>query len=129
MADLNKTLHDLNDTADHTAEFDAADIEQNRVMGILAYLSWLVLIPLLFAKDSKFARFHCNQGLVLAIVEILCGVVLKILRGLPLIGWIFSLAGGLLSLACLVLAILGIVNAINGKAKDLPLLGTFHLLS
>lgn len=46
------------------------DAQQNKAMGILAYLSWLVLVPLLAAKNSPFARFHANQGLALAIVEI-----------------------------------------------------------
>ena len=43
----------------------AADAEQNKVFGILAYLGILCLIPLLAAKDSRFARYHANQGLVL----------------------------------------------------------------
>ena len=47
-----------------------SDAQQNKVMGILAYLSWLVIVPLLAAKESPFARYHTNQGLVLAIVEI-----------------------------------------------------------
>ena len=33
-------------------------------MAILAYFGILVLIPILAAKDSKFARFHANQGLL-----------------------------------------------------------------
>ena len=47
-----------------------SDVQENKVMGILAYLSFLVLIPLFAAKESPFARFHTNQGLVLAIGEI-----------------------------------------------------------
>jgi len=44
-------------------------------MAILAYLTWLVLIPLFAAKESKFARFHCNQGIVLAVAEIIAVIV------------------------------------------------------
>ena len=47
-----------------------SDVQENKVMGILAYLSFLVLIPLFAARESPFARFHTNQGLVLAIGEI-----------------------------------------------------------
>ena len=35
---------------DRTADFDAADISGNHLMGIFAYLSWLVLIPIFAAK-------------------------------------------------------------------------------
>ncbi|MCR5456878.1 MAG: hypothetical protein K6F14_02240 [Clostridiales bacterium] len=97
-------------------------------MSIFAYLSWLVLIPLIAAKESKFARFHCNQGIVLAIVEIIAWVVLSILSIIPYVGWIFVIFNVLLSVACLVLAILGIINAVNGKAKELPVVGKIRIL-
>ena len=120
-------------TADTTAEYDQNDISSNKAMAILAYLSWLVLIPLFAAKDSKFARFHTNQGLVLAIAEIAYVIVVAILNAIfifisfrlaAVMSTIFSIA----SLAFLVLAILGIVNAANGKAKELPIIGKIKLL-
>lgn len=128
MADLNEKFEEFNNTKDTTDQFDSSDIEQNRVMAILAYISWLVLIPLIVAKDSKFARFHCNQGLVLAIAEIIAVVVLGLLGGLPLIGWIFRVLESLLGLVCFIFAVLGIVNAAGGKAKELPIVGSFKLL-
>lgn len=54
---------------DHTAEFDPQDVADNKVMAVLAYIGFLFLIPLLAAPQSKFARFHTNQGLVLFIVD------------------------------------------------------------
>ncbi len=128
MADLNDKFNEFNNTADTTAEFDQNDIQQNKVMAILAYLSWLVLIPIFAAKESKFARFHANQGLVLAIAEIICWVALGILSNIPLIGWIFGIIEGLFSLVCLIFAVIGIVNAANGKAKELPIVGKYRIL-
>lgn len=128
MADLNEKLEELNNTKDTTAEYDAADIEANKIMGVFAYLSWLVLIPLIGAKDSKFARFHCNQGLVLAITEIVVAVCLGVLKKLPLLGWIFAIAGDILGIVCLLMAIVGILNALNGKAKELPIIGSMKFL-
>ena len=75
MADFND-LNNLNATPDYTTSFDPADVQSNKVMGVLAYLSWLVLIPLFAARNSPFARFHCNQGIVLALAEVLAGVIL-----------------------------------------------------
>ncbi len=111
----------LNNTPDTTAEFDSQDIEQNKVMALLSYLGLLFLVPLLAAKDSKFARFHANQGLVLFLAEIVLGVV----NVIPVLGCIVS---GIGSIAVLVLAILGIINAAQGKAKELPVIGKFKLL-
>lgn len=122
----------LNNTADTTAEFDAKDIQNNKGMAILAYLSWLVLIPLLAAKDSKFARYHTNQGLVLAIAEIVYGIAYMILSSLVFaISWrlyfIINLIG-LVGLVFLVLTVIGIINAANGQAKELPVIGKFKIL-
>ena len=128
MADLNDKLNELNNTPDTTAEYDQNDIEQNKVMAILAYLGILVLVPLFAAKESKFARFHTNQGLVLAIAEIVVSIAVNILDGIPLVGIIVSIAGGLIGLVSFILAIIGIINAAQGKAKELPVIGGIKLL-
>ena len=128
MADFNKKLNDLNDTPDTTAQFDPSDIEQNKLMAVLAYISWLVLIPIFAAKESKFARYHANQGIVLAIAELVAIVALNVLSGLPLIGWLFSIVSSLFGLVCCIMAVIGILNAVNGRAKELPVVGKFRIL-
>lgn len=115
----------LNNTADTTAEFDSRDIADNKVMAILAYIGILFLIPLLAAQNSGFARFHTNQGLILFLAEVVLSAASGILGLIPFVGWIVSGAVGVL---CLALMIIGIVNAANGKAKELPLIGGFRLI-
>lgn len=134
MADLNDNINDLNekvknitDTKDSTAEFDEKDITDNKVMGILAYCSWLVLIPLFGAKESKFARYHVNQGIVLAIASTVVIGIATALSHIPFLGWIFSIVEGLLGVVVFLLSICGIVNAANGKAKELPIIGSIKL--
>ena len=128
MADLNQKFNEFNNTEDTTSQFDLNDIEQNKLMGILAYLSWLVLIPIFAAKESKFARYHANQGIVLAIAEIVVSIIIGILSDLPLIGWLFSIVGSLFGIVCLVFSVIGILNAANGKAKELPIVGKYRIL-
>lgn len=127
-SDFTATVQQLNNTPDTTAEFDQKDIEDNKAMAILAYLSILVLIPLFAAKESKFARYHTNQGFVLFLIEIVWSVVSGVISALlPLI--VIRLLFGLVNIALLVLAILGIVNAAGGKAKELPIIGSIHILN
>jgi len=123
MADFKELMNapELTDT------IDPEDARENRLMGVLAYLSWLVLIPIFAAPNSKFARFHCNQGILLAIVELVCGVVLGLLGKLPLIGWIFSVVEAIIGIAVLVFVIRGIVDAINGRAREIPVVGGIRL--
>lgn len=117
--DLSEKFNELNNTADTTSEYDAQDIEKNKVMALLAYI--IFLIPLLAAKDSKFARFHANQGLVL----FLGGIIASVVAVIPVIGWIIAPIAGLV---ITVLAIIGILNALNGRAKELPVIGKFKIL-
>lgn len=133
------TFSKLNETADTTADYGKADIEQNKVMALLSYFGILVLVPILAAKESAFARFHANQGLVLFIAmigwiiadSILTAVLRAILwRGIGLWG-LYSLCATLLNLvyiAFAVWAVIGILNAWNGRAKELPLIGKYKLL-
>ena len=65
MADMNQTIDKITNTADYTDSFHPQDIAQNKAMAILAYLGILVLIPIFAAKNSAFAKFHANQGLIL----------------------------------------------------------------
>ena len=126
------TFSNLNNTADSTAQFDPRDIEQHKGMSILAYFGPLVLIPILAAKDSPFARYHSNQGLLLCIACIIYGIAYSILSGVILaISWrlyfVVSIIG-LIGFVFAVLAVIGILNAVNGRAKELPLIGKIPLI-
>lgn len=120
--DISEKIQNLaNSGEDKTADFDKTDIESNKVMAVLAYFGILVLVPILAAKDSRFARFHANQGLIL----FLASIILSFVGSIPVIGWLVSLVGGI---AILVLGIMGIIAAAKGEAKTLPVIGKFVLI-
>lgn len=103
------------------------------LMGVLAYLGILCLIPLFAAKDSEFAQYHAKQGLTLFAFEIAAVVLMWIISFVAIMGGLGFL--GLLSIfiwiaqiGFLVLAILGIVNVVNGKKVPLPIIGGIHIM-
>lgn len=110
------------DVDDYTAEYDPEDIKANKVFAALAYISILVLIPLFLAGDSKFARFHTNQGFTLFLCSLVCWILGFIKLGL------IKFVAGVLGFCVLVYAIIGILNVIKGKAKELPGIGNFTFL-
>ena len=114
-------VNDFTNTADTSAEYTPEDVANNKVMAILSYLSLLFLVPLLAAKESPFAQYHANQGILLFIVHVI-GVALT---SIPYVGW---LAGALVNIFTTVLMIIGILNAYNGKAKELPVIGKFRII-
>lgn len=121
-------------TVDSTSQFTPQDINDNKVMGILAYIGILVLIPIFAAPQSKYARFHANQGLVLFIIELIYGVITTVITSIFTMMHLFTIALivgsllGLVSIVFLVFMILGIVNVVNGTAKTLPIIGNVKIL-
>ena len=63
--------------------FTLEDIEKNKTMAGLAYL--LFFLPLIVCPESRFAKFHANQALILVIVSIAGSIILGII---PVIGWV-----------------------------------------
>ena len=100
---------------------DPADVEKNKVMAILAYI--IFFIPLIAARESKFAMYHANQGLVLFLLGLAVGIVGTVI---PVLGWFLILPFGYL--VVLVLAILGIVNSAKGEMKPLPVIGKISII-
>jgi uncharacterized membrane protein len=99
---------------------DPADANENKWIGVLAYI--IFFLPLLVAKQSRFAMYHANQGLLVLLLCIACNVVLGLI---PLIGWILL---PIANLATLALTIYGIVQAANGQVKPLPVIGGYTLI-
>lgn len=103
-----------------------SDVNDNKAMAIIGYI-----IPLLFfiplvtdAKNSPFAKFHANQQLVLLIAAIAVNVIGAII---PFIGWFLILPLG--SIAIVVFAIIGLINAAKGEMKELPMIGGFKIIN
>ena len=128
MADLNQTISKITDTPDYTSSFNPQDIQKNKTMSILAYIGILVLIPIFAAKDSAYAKFHANQGLLLLIAEAAVGLVFGLLGLIPYIGVIFQILLWTCEVIFGALSVIGIVNAVFEKAKELPLLGGYYIL-
>ena len=99
---------------DEKIKGDSKDIEENKSIAAVGYIWILCFIPLFLKRDSKFAQFHAKQALVLFIVEVIVGFIVWV----PFIGWI-------LGLAVLVLAIMGILQALQGNYWEMPLIGQF----
>ncbi len=133
------------DTKDTTNEYAPQDIEKGKTMSILAYFGILFWLPLAVCPDSKFGKFHANQGLLLFIASAALSVVNVVLSaiisaifvtdwgfGITTVNgfgvfllWIFRLV---CYLPILGLFIIGIKNAIDAKAKELPFIGKIRII-
>ncbi len=110
-----------NDNMGNQQQNNGQQKETNNLINAVAYL--IFFIPLIVDGNNEEYKFHANQGLVLLILGIIVSVLGSIL---PIIGWFVILPVGLIFV--LVLAIIGIINGINRKQKELPLIGKIKLI-
>lgn len=102
------------------AQFTEEDIQSNKVVSALAYI--LFFLPLIICADSSFGKFHANQGLLLLITGIAGNIILGIV---PVVGWVLM---PFFSLVVFIVGVMGLVNTLQGKAKELPVIGKYKIL-
>ena len=91
---------------------------------IVAYLSIVGWLVAYFAGDRGESRFHLNQGLVLAIGEIILSIAGKLFHGSILLSLVVWLADVLLFVVWLT----AFVSACKGEEKPMPILGGIQIL-
>ncbi len=97
------------------------DITSGKNIAIIAYITLIgLIIAFVMNNDKKdaFASFHIRQSLGLMVA----GLALSVLNVVPFLGWIIAVFG---SLFLLVLWVIGLMNAINGKETPVPVLGEY----
>ena len=104
------------DRFDHTAEFDAKDIADNKLYAMLIYALGLVgvIIALLKKDDSAYLAFHLKQGLKLLVVTSVISVVTAVLC------WTFivPIVGSIALIGVFVLQVMLFIDVCNNKAKE-----------
>ena len=121
---------------------DPSDIAANKMWGGLGYIFFL--IPLLGAQNSRYARFHANQGLLFLILWVIVAIITNIITFATIASistgfWLYgggfgaayvvgSIIRTILWIFVAIIGIIGLVNGFTGKVKDLPLIGKFRII-
>ena len=103
----------FNNTEDTSSAYTRQQIDDGRVMGILAYIGFLVLVPILAEKNNPFV--HRVLVRVFLVTVFPMGIVLNM---------VLSIA----SLVFVAYMVIGIVNVCCGRAKELPIIGWINLI-
>ena len=104
-----------------TDQYDPAEMEQQKGLTIVAFLfEFLFFLPIMSNKDSAYAKTVANQALTIAVANLAVSILSRILGKIPVLGAILGLVFSLVSIALVILCILKIVDAVNGKMRKLP---------
>ena len=99
----------------------------------------LFFLPLVSIPESRFGRFWANQGLLILLLEAISLLLWFLLRGMltllgliPYLGIVFRALLVPIGLICLAIPLFymsyGMVYAIRGRAKEIPLFGFIRLI-
>lgn len=94
-------------------------IEEGKTIAIIAYITIFgLLIAFVMNNDKKnsFAAYHLRQSLGLGIT----GLALSVINVIPILGWLISILG---SIFLIILWVMGLISALNGQEKPVPVLG------
>ncbi len=131
-------------TKDATKDFDKKDISSGKGMAILSYI--IPPVPYFVEKDNKYVRFHARQGMDLLVIYIVwyiisnflsnsiqvatsCGTVFGLELGntCKITPWWVTFPIMLISLLIGLIALFGLISAIQDKAKELPLINKIKM--
>ena len=112
---------------------DQAEISAGSVMAILVYaINFVLVFPFfwivpLIMRNNRFSLYHAKQGLTLILIGAICFLLFGALTAVTFgLGACISVpVMGLLGVVGFVLNIFGLVYAITGQVKPLPIIGSF----
>ncbi len=93
-------------------------VQEGKTIAIISYITFIgTIIAYIMNQNKKnsFASFHIRQAVGIALL----GVAISILRNYISLG----IVGSILSIGVMVLSIIGIISAVQGEEKRIPLLG------
>ena len=117
--------HDPNRKEYYRTKYSAKQNEKEltkRIFCAAAYFGIFFFLPLAAMPNSKEAKFHANQGLVLFLFGTLLGALASTAE--VVLGGVFSVLNILYPL----LMVYGAYNAFNGNMTELPVIGKIKIL-
>ncbi len=116
MEEQNNTTQNESPKTEEVIKIEAP--RKENLWAILCYLGILIIIPFLIAKNNSFVKYHIKQGLVLLALSFIAWL-------LPMTHDSFDFVSGIINIAIFILSIIGIINVVQNREKELPLVGQF----
>lgn len=103
--------------------------KEDTTVALLAYITiigFIIAIVMHSSKKTALGAFHLRQVLGLFITAVVIWIPCLILTMIPVVNLIMFLVWPLLGLSLFVLWIMGLIAAINGQQKLMPVVGEYY---
>ena len=107
----------------------ATSTKEDTTVAILTYITiigFVIAIVMHSSKKTALGAFHLRQGLGLFITGLVIWLPCMILSMIPVVNVLMILVWPLVGIGLFVLWIMGLIAAINGQQKPLPVVGEHY---
>lgn len=97
--------------------------DNGKTIAIVSYITligWIVALIMNSNNKTSLGSYHIRQSLMLMIVGVIVSIVNMVLGYIPFVG---TIIGFVLCIGLIVLWVIGLINAINGQEKPIPVIG------
>lgn len=100
--------------------------DNSKTVALLSYITiigWVIALVMNSNQKSSLGSYHLRQTIFLYIISIGIYIAQIVLLFIPYIGWLISILLIFAGIGLFVLWILGLISAINGEQKPMPVIG------
>ena len=100
--------------------------DNGKTVALISYLTiigWIVAYVMYTGQKTALGAFHLRQSIFLFIIGIVLYIANIIFLFIPVLGWIINILLLLAGIGLFVLWLIGLIAAINGEQKAVPIVG------
>jgi uncharacterized membrane protein len=110
----------MNNTSSDSLNPGTSDDKTTAIVSYLTLIGFIVAVVIHGNKKTALGAYHLRQSLGLMLAAIVVALGASIVAFIPILGWLVAVAAWL---GLFVLWIMGLLAAINGEQKPVPVLG------
>ena len=106
-----------------------APAKEDSTVALLAYITligFIIAIVMHSSKKTALGAFHLRQVLGLFITSFVIWIPCLIISFIPFVNFLMVLVWPLLGISLFVLWVMGLIAAINGQQKPMPVVGEYY---
>ena len=100
--------------------------DNGKTVSLISYLTiigWIFAYVMYTGQKTALVSFHLRQSIFLFIIGIVLYIANIIFLFIPVLGWIINILLLLAGIGLFVLWLIGLIAAINGEQKAVPIVG------
>jgi uncharacterized membrane protein len=111
----------------HASRTSCTAGDNGKITAILSYMTlvgWVVALVMHNSQKTALGAYHLRQSLLLFLAVLCAYAAITFIAVVPLLGWLIGiLAFPVVAIGSLILWVTGLIAAVNGEQKPMPVIG------